>query len=94
MSADAIDFDPCDPLLRSIGVEPDYNIECFCKAFPGLMRQSVNQIEVDRLECMVTRLVDYRCGIAHALFAVDRYLYLLVKILYPDADAIETDATQ
>ncbi len=60
----------------------------------GLLRQAVDQIDIDRLEAVLARRFDHLRGFFHALDAVDGALDFGVEVLHADADAVHAQRAQ
>ncbi|MNT01587.1 hypothetical protein D3C72_1360590 [compost metagenome] len=58
-----------------------------------LQRQTIDQINTDRLEPRLARRRDQCVDLLLALPTIDRRLYLRVKVLHTEAQAIEAQAT-
>ena len=68
----------------------DHRFQGFGKAFRSLVRQAVDQIQVDGAEADVARFVQYRLSHVPGLDTVHRLLHFRIHILYAQADTVET----
>ena len=57
----------------------------------GLLRQTVDQVDIDGFEARGAASVDHRARLLDALDAIDRGLYHRIEILHAEARAVEPD---
>lgn len=77
-----------------VRLQADHFVDSAGEVVRGLLRQAVDQINVDRAKLQCARSVDHRAGFFQALQAIDRTLHRRVEVLQADADAVETQFTQ
>ena len=80
-----VDSQPVRPCVQD-------GVQGFVEAFHRLQRQTINEVQRDRLKAQIARVVDQRQGFLLALDPVDGLLDGRVEILHPQADAVEPEA--
>jgi len=76
-----------EPVRRHL----DHRLQRLRKALRRLVRQAVDQVQVNRTEADAPRLIEHGFGHGPGLDAVDRFLNLRVYILYPQADPVKAE---
>src|SRR5690554_99256 len=72
----------------------DHRLQGFGKAFRSLVRQAVDQVQVDGAEADTAGFVQHCFGHLPGLDAVYRFLHFRVHILHAQADAVEAQLPQ
>jgi hypothetical protein len=72
-----------------VGRQLQHGVERAAERIHGLVRQAVDEIDVDRFKAQRAQLANGEFRLGAGLNAVDRELDLGIKVLDPDGGAIE-----
>jgi hypothetical protein len=79
---------------EAVGMRRDDRIQRPRESFQGLMRQPIDEIDVDRAEARRAARLDDAERLLHTLNAIDGLLHLGVEVLYAEARAVESEVSQ
>src|SRR5690606_6704641 len=79
---------------QPVGRQAKDFIQGFAERLRGLLRQSINEVDVDRLESRISQPVDCHLRLGKRLDAMHRLLNNWIVILHSDGGAVKADIAQ
>ena len=79
---------------NAIRVHRDYLVYGIAKALGGLMRQPVDQIQVDALKAELAAAIEQRFDHLVRLNSMDGLLHQRIEVLYPHTQPVESQAIE